>query len=254
MTPEPEPGRVSAEQFDEAFGLVDVSPRLAELFDEVMGPFPPHVEPFSMVTDTGLRRVFAELQLGGGEHLVDLCCGRGGIGLWFAHQSRARLTGVDFSPEAVRQAERRAELFPDVSASFLVASADATPLEGGSADAIVCIDSLQLVPARDHVVQEMTRLLRPGGRVVITTWERDEGFAGRTPINDAGGLVERNGLRLILREEHPEWMDRQTVMFERVIAEDNDDAEPALRRLAEEGRTMLPLTATTRRVLVVATV
>ena len=49
-------------------------------------------------------------------------------------------------------------------------------------------------------------------------------------------------------------MDRQTAMFERVIAEDGDDAEPAVRRLAEEGRTVLPLTATTRRVLVTATV
>jgi hypothetical protein len=59
---------------------------------------------------------------------------------------------------------------------------------------------------------------------------------------------------LILREEHPDWMDRQTEMFERVIAEDREDAEPAVRRLAEEGRTVIPLTASSRRVLVVATV
>jgi ubiquinone/menaquinone biosynthesis C-methylase UbiE len=252
---EPEPGGVSSEQFDETFGRVDASPRLNELFDEVMGPFPPHVEPFSMVTRDGLERVFSELQLREDGHLVDLCCGRGGLGLWFAKQSGARLTGVDFSPEAIRQAQRRAQLFPGAKASFLVADAAQTPLGDGSADAIVCIDSLQLLPERDMVVREMARLVRPGGRAVITTWERDDGgIPGRTPIRDAGRLVERDGLRLILREEHPEWMDRQTAIFERVIAEDSDDAEPAVRRLAEEGRTVLPLTATTRRVLVVATV
>ena len=207
-----------------------------------------------MVTREGLDRVLAELQLAEKGHLVDLCCGRGGVGLWLASQSAARVTGVDFSPEAIGQARRRrSEHFPDVGATFLVADAGQTPIESGSADAIVCIDSLQLVPERDHVVCEMARLLRPGGRAVITTWERDEGFAGRTPIRDAGVLVESNGLHVIAREEHPEWMDRQTTMFERVIAEDGEDAEPAVRRLAEEGRTMLPLTATTRRVLVIAT-
>jgi ubiquinone/menaquinone biosynthesis C-methylase UbiE len=168
---------------------------------------------------------------------------------------RGSLTGVDFSPEAISQAERRAERFPRANASFLVADAAHTSLEDWSVDAIVCIDSLQLVPEREQVVREMARLLRPGARAVITTWERDdEGLAGRTPIRDAGRLVESNGLRLILREEHPEWMDRQTEMFERVIAEDSDDAEPAVKRLAEEGRTVLPLTATSRRVLVVTTV
>ena len=46
---------------------------------------------------TGLDRVLAELRLEPGEHLLDLCCGRGGIGLWFASVSGARLSGVDFS-------------------------------------------------------------------------------------------------------------------------------------------------------------
>ena len=159
-----------------------------------------------------------------------------GIGPWFAEQSGARLTGVDSSPEAISQAKRRAELFPRANASFVVAVAANTSLEDRSADAIVCIDSLQLVPDREQVVREMARLLRLGSRAVITTWERDEeGPAGRTPIRDAGRLVESNGLRLILREEHPDWMERQTEMFERAIAEDGHDAEPAVRRSLRKG-------------------
>jgi ubiquinone/menaquinone biosynthesis C-methylase UbiE len=246
---------VTSEHFDETFSSVDASPRLSELFDEVLGPFPPHVEPFSMVPRAGLERVLAELQLGAEAHFVDLCCGRGGIGLWFAEQSGARLTGVDFSPEAIRQAQRRAELFPGTKASFLVADAAQTSLVDKSADAIVCIDSLQLLPERDMVVREMARVLRSGGRAVMTTGERDDpGIPGREPILDAGQLVERNGLRLLLREEQPEWLERMTEMYGRVIAEDSEDAEPAVRRLAEEGRTVLPLIPTIRRVLVVATV
>jgi predicted RNA methylase len=66
------------------------------------------MEPFSLVTRQGLDRVLTELRLAPGDHLVDLCCGRGGIGLWFASVSGARLTGVDFSPGAIAQASRRA--------------------------------------------------------------------------------------------------------------------------------------------------
>jgi ubiquinone/menaquinone biosynthesis C-methylase UbiE len=250
-----EPGQPTPEQFDEMFSRVATSRRLHQLFDEVMGPFPAHVEPSSMVTRAGLDHVFSKCKLGAESHLVDLCCGRGGIGLWFAQRSGARVTGVDFSPEAITQAERRAALFPGVEAAFVVADAASAPLEDRGADVVVCIDSLQLLPEREQVLREVARLLRPSGRAVITTWENDaEKVNGRRPIRDVAPLVESSGLRVLVREEHQEWMERQDELFERAIAEDNDQAEPALRRLAEEGRRVLPFTPTTRRVLVVATV
>jgi len=61
-------------------------------------------------------------------------------------------------------------------------------------------------------------------------------------------------LTLVAREEHPEWHSRQRQMFETVIAEDADDAEPGLRSLAAEGRRALPTMDQVRRVLVVAAV
>jgi hypothetical protein len=45
-----EPSRVpSAERFDEAFTRIAEAPRTNALFEELLGPFPAHVEPFSMV-------------------------------------------------------------------------------------------------------------------------------------------------------------------------------------------------------------
>jgi methylase of polypeptide subunit release factors len=98
---EAETFRPSRETFDAAFGRVAAGKVIHELFDRALGPFPANVEPFSLVTREGLDRVFAELQLEEDDHLVDLCCGRGGIGLWFAMEAGARLTGVDFSPVAI---------------------------------------------------------------------------------------------------------------------------------------------------------
>lgn len=97
---------LTSDMFDEAYAQISRAPRTNRLFDQVFGPFPPDVEPFSLVPRQGLDRVFAELQLEPGDHLVDLCCGRGGIGLWFAAESGARLTGVDFSTGAIAEASR----------------------------------------------------------------------------------------------------------------------------------------------------
>ena len=73
---------------------------------------------------------YEKLSVEPGDHLVDLCCGRGGIGLWFASVSRARLTGVDYSSRAIAQASQRATLFvPQPQATFIVSDAAATPLE-----------------------------------------------------------------------------------------------------------------------------
>jgi ubiquinone/menaquinone biosynthesis C-methylase UbiE len=244
----------SAETFDEAFARIAEAPRTNALFDELLGPFPEHVEPFSMVPREGLERVLEELRLGSGDHLVDLCSGRGGIGLWFAQATGARLTGVDWSPVAIAAAVKRAELFvADGQVAFLVADAAQTPLDADTADAVVCIDALQLVPDKDGLLREVARLLRNDGRAVITTWERIGSGPERFPV-DVGALVEAAGLRVLVHEERADWLERQRAMFERVVAEDGDAAEPALRSLAEEGRNFLADPTQVRRVLVVATI
>ncbi|MGH3082788.1 MAG: hypothetical protein ACRDNP_01790 [Gaiellaceae bacterium] len=82
-----EPFRLTPETLDEVFAEVAASRSVNALFDQALGPFPPHVEPFSLVMREGLERVIAELRLEPDDHLVDLCCGRGGIGLSGSRES-----------------------------------------------------------------------------------------------------------------------------------------------------------------------
>jgi ubiquinone/menaquinone biosynthesis C-methylase UbiE len=247
---------LSPEVFDEAFAWVSEAPQTNLLFDRLLGPFPVGVEPFSLVPRAGLDRVLAELRLEPGVHLVDLCCGRGGIGLWFASVSGARLTGIDFSPAAIAQAAGRVEAFvPRPRASFVVADAADTSLPAGSVDAVVCIDALQLVPDRAGLLREVARILRPGGRVVITTWERRGGEpADLPPEHSVAALVMAAGLRALMCDDCDNWLDQQDRFYEQIIAADSDMAEPALRMLAEEARARLPYSGSVRRLLLVATV
>jgi ubiquinone/menaquinone biosynthesis C-methylase UbiE len=257
VQPVPEDDELSAEAFDDVFAQVSRAPRANALFDQVLGPFPAGVEPFSFVPRQGLDRVLAELRLGPGDHLLDLCCGRGGIGLWFASVSGARLTGADFSAAAIGEASRRAaEFTPRPQASFIVADAAGTGLPAGTVDAVMCIDSLQFVPDKDAVLREAARVLRPGGRVAVTTWERRGAEPADLPevysIPDAAALAAAAGLRVLAREERADWQELERALYRRVIAEDNDQAEPAIRILASEGRALLPYSASVRRLLLVA--
>ena len=257
--PVPDDDALSPGDFDEVFALVSGASRTNELFDQVLGPFPAGVEPFSLVPRAGLDRVLAELRLEPGDRLLDLCCGRGGIGLWFASASGARLTGVDFSPRAIAEASQRAAAFvPRPQASFIVADASDTSLPARTADAIICIDALQLVPGKDALLREVARVIRPGGRAVITTWERRGGGSQDLPpsysIASAGVLAAAAGLRVLGREERDDWLEQERAFYQRVIAGDSDQAEPALRLLAEEARDLLPYSASVRRLLLIATV
>jgi ubiquinone/menaquinone biosynthesis C-methylase UbiE len=250
----PDDDALSPEVFDEVFAQIAGAARTNKLFNEILGPFPPGVQPFSVVPRQGLDRVLAEVRLRPGDHLVDLCCGRGGIGLWFASVSGARLTGVDFSPAAIAQASRRAAAFvPRPQASFVVADATDTSLPATTADAVMCIDALQLIPDKSGLLREVARVLRPGGRVVITTWERRGGEpADLPPQYSIAALAEAAGLRILVHEERDDWLAQQRTFFQQVIAEDSDTAEPALRLLAEDGRSRLPCWASVRRLLLVA--
>src|SRR6266699_2127983 len=81
-----EPFAPSSERFDEVFTDVAAGRVANELFDQVMGPFPSQVEPFSLVTREGLYRVLVP------------------------HVSPARPTRVPLSRPSIREEQRRASL------------------------------------------------------------------------------------------------------------------------------------------------
>ena len=69
---------------------------------------------------------------------------------------------------------------------------------------------------------------------------------------ETGVVADAAGLHVLVREERDDWLEQQRAFYERVIAEDSDQAEPALHQLAEEGRELLPHWANVRRLLLVA--
>jgi ubiquinone/menaquinone biosynthesis C-methylase UbiE len=114
-------------------------------------------------TEETLKRV-GPLQ---GERVLDVGCGTGALLKRLVDRyPDSRLTGVDLSPGMVAQARRRLP----ARVTLEVADAEALPFQGHSFDLITSISSFHLWPAPSQTLTEFQRVLRPGGRLVITDW------------------------------------------------------------------------------------
>ncbi|MFI6689046.1 class I SAM-dependent methyltransferase [Streptomyces sp. NPDC050485] len=143
---------------------------VARLYAEAMGDaYPVEVAPHSSCDWPLLGTLASQLRLNPGELLVDAGCGTGGVGLWLARSLSASLLGIDISPVAVDLADaRRAAFVAPERATFRVATLAATGLPDAHAHGLVCIDALGNAPDRTAALGELHRILRPGGRAIIT--------------------------------------------------------------------------------------
>ena len=156
-----------------------LSHRSAELYDfqvEVL---------FTGTADAMRRQAFPPIGefLGkarsGGIRLLDVACGTGGFLAAVQHcWPTLGLSGLDISqPYLDRAAGRTGK-----SVEYVRANAENMPLPDGSFDIVTCVYLFHELPreARVQVIREIARILRPGGRLVLT----DSLQLGDTPALD----------------------------------------------------------------------
>jgi ubiquinone/menaquinone biosynthesis C-methylase UbiE len=238
------------QMFEDWYAAMPGSPRKDEIVQRHLG-LPPELLSTSLLTWDGLADVTDALSLEPGQLLLDLACGRGGYGLELAARTGARLIGVDFAAEAIRQAVELAA-HRGIDAAFRVGDLTATGLPDGCADAAVVVDAIQFPPDPAAAYAELARVLRPGGRVVLTCWEAldrsDEAVhEGLRRVDLAGGLTSAGFVDVEVREK-PSWTEAERALWtEAKTLEVGDDQ--ALADLKEEAEAVLPEFGTTRRVM-----
>jgi SAM-dependent methyltransferase len=219
-------------------------PLMRRLTEEAYGADSPgEVDPFSSCTWWTLGQFVAALRLRPGSTLVDLGCGRGGVGLWLARACACDVIGVDISPSGVAHAARRAaEFVPDGRARFQVGTFDATGLPDACADGAVSMDALPFAPDRAVALTEVRRILRPGGRLAFTGVNNPAKGQAWEP------LLAGAGLRLVDRLPVKGWADRWLALYalwlaheDELRAEVGEAAAEALLREARDGERLLRL-------------
>lgn len=202
---------------------------MERVWRQVLGDeYPDGVDPYSYVTRTDLRRFAEDVRVGPSDTLADIGCGRGGGGLWVASATGARLIGIDIAEAPLVHARERARAMGR-DATFQRGEFESTGLGNASVDAVMSIDALLFTPDKQRALRELRRILRPGGRLVLTSWDYDGQPPNRPPqVPDHRPLLEPAGLRLVAYEETTDWRDRQA----RIHAGLADDLEALA---AEEG-------------------
>ncbi|EGC32019.1 hypothetical protein DICPUDRAFT_156079 [Dictyostelium purpureum] len=109
-----------------------------------------------------------QLELKPGQKVMDCGCGAGkDLGRLESYvESHGQVIGMDISREMVECARSRMQHLPNVQ--VFLGDAACIPIESNYFDAIRCERLLQHVYNPDHIINEMTRVIKSGGRVVIT--------------------------------------------------------------------------------------
>ena len=103
-----------------------------------------------------------------GVRLLDVATGTGNAAL-VAARAGAIVTGLDASPRLIAVARERAAT-EGLSIDFEVGDAEALPYRDGSFDVAVSVFGLIFAADPQRAVGELLRILRPGGRALLTAW------------------------------------------------------------------------------------
>lgn len=104
--------------------------------------------------------------------VLDVGCGTGEFErLLLRENPYQQVTGVDISEKMLAIAQNKCSAYPQIS--FYTASASALPFTNKSFDVIVSASAFHFFDHPDTALQQMKRVLKPNGRLILLDWCRD---------------------------------------------------------------------------------
>jgi ubiquinone/menaquinone biosynthesis C-methylase UbiE len=109
-----------------------------------------------------------------GERVLDVACGTGIVARLAAAQvgMTGKVTGLDLNAGMLRVARSL-----PAPVTWIEGSALAMPLPDASFDAVLCQQGFQFFPDQAAWLQEVKRVLMPGGRVLLSFWKGDTPYS-----------------------------------------------------------------------------
>jgi SAM-dependent methyltransferase len=121
-----------------------------------------------------------------GEHVLDAACGTGVVARLVAPMvgQSGKTVGLDFDPMMIAIAK---ELGPDIE--WQQGDLQSLSFADEFFDLVICQQGLQFLPNRDAGLQQIYRVLRPGGRMVLSIWTELAKSPGQAALFGALGAL-----------------------------------------------------------------
>ncbi len=174
-----------------------------EFFDEV--------EKFRYDTQPFMKKI-AEFDKFAGKRVLEIGCGLGTDLLQFA-RGGADVTGIDLTPNSIELVQKRFRM-ESLQVDARVADAENLPFANDSFDLIYSFGVLHHTPNTQKAIDEVYRVLKPGGRIIIMLYNKTSLHVWlgvplylftqliRKPIKNGGKLVD-NWIRVYDGNENP---------------------------------------------------
>lgn len=112
------------------------------------------------------QRLYGRVGLVRARRVLDVGCGTGAVTLDIAESTRGQVVGIDIDEAKLVEARRLLDVVPNLE--FQVADVQDLPFPDGSFDLVTLNIVLVYVPDKQRALEEMARVLRPGGHVLAT--------------------------------------------------------------------------------------
>jgi len=118
------------------------------------------------------RQTIDNLELATGSHVLDVCSGSGASAIPAAEAVglTGSVVGIDLAEHLLRLARTKANARGLKNIEFRRGNMLETGFPDSTFDVVVCVFGIFFVPDMASAVTELWRLVRPGGKLALTTW------------------------------------------------------------------------------------
>ncbi len=105
----------------------------------------------------------------GEKNVLEIACGRGGFSCWLARQNFQpfSITAADFSRTAISMGKVFAQK-NDLKIKWEVCDIQNLPHSDGTFDTVISLETIEHVPDPKQALAELARVLRRGGKLILT--------------------------------------------------------------------------------------